>query len=62
MEKAFLFSIILTAFAFLFVGSVKGLVTSKHPVYSAFETLVIGALASSAAFLVGYFLKGIFSL
>src|SRR3972149_2585967 len=46
-DKAFLFSIILTAFAFLFVGSVKGLITGKHPIYSAFETLMIGVIASS---------------
>ena len=59
LENAFLFSVILTALAFLFVGSVKGIVTGKHPLHSAFETLLIGAIASSLAFLVGYLLRGL---
>ena len=59
LKNAFLFSIILTALAFLFVGSVKGIVTGKHPIQSALETLFIGAIASSLAFLVGYILKNV---
>ncbi len=59
VKNAFLFSIILTALAFLFIGSVKGIVTGKRRVYSAFETLLIGTAASSIAFLVGYFLKSV---
>ncbi|MEK6855682.1 MAG: VIT1/CCC1 transporter family protein [Nanoarchaeota archaeon] len=55
----FLYAMILTAFAFLFVGAVKGEVVRKHPIRSAIETLVIGGIAASLAFAVGYLLRGI---
>lgn len=57
IKNAFLFSSILTGFSFLFVGGVKGIVTGKRKIYSAIETLVIGALASLIAFSTGYLLK-----
>ena len=52
-------SIVLTAIAFIGVGAVKGRVTGKHKVYSAFETLMIGTVASAIAYFVGVFLQGI---
>lgn len=59
LKDAFLFSAILTGISFLIVGSVKGIVTGKHKVYSALETLLIGGVASIIAFVVGYFLRGL---
>jgi len=55
----FRISIALTAIAFFIIGLLKGEIVKKHPIKSAFETLIIGAIAASLAFIVGYFLKGI---
>jgi VIT1/CCC1 family predicted Fe2+/Mn2+ transporter len=52
-------SFVLTGIAFLIVGYVKGEVVRKHPIRSAIETLIIGAIAAGLAFLVGYLLKGL---
>ena len=54
-----IYSIIFTALAFLLVGGIKGTIVKKHPVQAALETLVIGGIAASLAFVVGYFLKTI---
>lgn len=51
-------SILFTALAFLFVGGVKGRIVKKHPLRSALETLLIGGIAASLAFIVGYLLRG----
>jgi VIT1/CCC1 family predicted Fe2+/Mn2+ transporter len=59
IDKAFLYSAILTGFSFLIIGSVKGIVTGKHKIYSAFETFFIGGIASVIAFVVGHFLRGL---
>ncbi len=55
----FTLSIILTGLAFFIVGLFKGEIVKKHPLWSAFETLVIGGIAAILAFLVGYALKNI---
>src|SRR3989344_314048 len=55
----FLYSVILTAIAFLAVGAVKGEVVGKHRLKSALETLLIGGIAAFIAFSVGYLLRGI---
>jgi len=52
-------SITLTALAFASIGAAKGLVTKQSKIRSALETLVIGGIAASIAFLVGHFLRGI---
>jgi VIT1/CCC1 family predicted Fe2+/Mn2+ transporter len=59
LEHAFLYSIILTGIAFLFVGFVKGNVTGKRRVYSALETFIIGGIASLIAYFVGHFLRNL---
>lgn len=56
-SNAFIYSIILTAIAFLTVGAIKGLITKRHPLYSSILTLVIGSLAAAIAFIVGYLLR-----
>jgi len=58
-ESQFIYSGILTALAFLIVGGVRGSMTEKHPVRTALETLVIGIIAASLAFIVGYLLRGL---
>ena len=55
----FLFSFVLTAIALATVGAVKGLVVRKHWIKSALETLIIGGVAATLAFLVGYFLRSL---
>lgn len=59
LKDAFLYSSFLTGVAFLFVGFIKGRVTGKHKIYSAFETFLIGGIASVIAYLVGYFLRNL---
>jgi VIT1/CCC1 family predicted Fe2+/Mn2+ transporter len=54
---AFTYSIIFTAAAFLLIGSVKGRVVQKPMLRSAASTLLVGGLAASVAFLVGYLLN-----
>ncbi len=59
LKNAFLFSAILTGMAFLFVGGVKGFVTKKSLIMSALQTLFVGAIASTIAFFIGYFLRNL---
>ncbi len=58
-ENKFLYSIILTAVAFMVVGAVKGEVVGKHPFKASMETLLIGGVAAVIAFLVGWGLRGL---
>ncbi|GAB2279949.1 Vacuolar iron transporter 1 [Dionaea muscipula] len=50
VQKAVVVSIIVTLLALLIFGYVKGRFTGNKPFRSAFETALIGALASAAAF------------
>lgn len=54
---AFTYSIIFTAAAFFLIGSVKGRVVQKPVLRSALSTLLVGGLAASVAFVVGYLLN-----
>ena len=58
-SNKFLYSIILTAIAFITVGAVKGKIVEKSRLKSAIETLLVGGIAAIIAFLVGFFLKSI---
>ena len=55
----FLYSAILAAIAFLAVGAIKGTVVKKNKFYSSLETLIIGGIAASLAYGVGYLLRGL---
>ena len=55
----FTLAIILTGISLLIVGSIKGKVVGKHFLKSAIETLIIGSIAASIAFIVGYLIKSI---
>ncbi|KAL0925714.1 hypothetical protein M5K25_004081 [Dendrobium thyrsiflorum] len=49
-QKAMLISVVVTIVALLFFGFIKGHFTGNRPLYSAFQTAFIGAVASAAAF------------
>jgi VIT1/CCC1 family predicted Fe2+/Mn2+ transporter len=52
LHTALLVSVIVTLFALLVFGYVKGRFTVKRPFRSAWQTVVVGGLAASAAFLL----------
>lgn len=54
---AFTYSVIFTAAAFFLIGSVKGRVVRKPLLRSGLNTLLIGGIAASVAFTVGYLLN-----
>lgn len=58
-KNKFIYSAILTALAFLAIGSIKGKVTKKEKLNSAIETLAIGGLAALIAFFVGFLVKSL---
>jgi len=58
-SNKFLYSTILTALAFIFVGTVKGAMVRGNKVKSAIETLIIGGIAAGIAYIIGYLLKAI---
>ena len=61
IENQFTYSFVLTGFALLIVGALKGEIVGKHPGKSAVETLIIGGIAAALAFGVGYFVKSLLS-
>jgi VIT1/CCC1 family predicted Fe2+/Mn2+ transporter len=52
-------TIILTAIALFMLGSAKYKITGKNWFRSGIETLIIGGIAASAAYIVGYLLAGL---
>ena len=52
IRSALIVSVIVTLFALLVFGYVKGRFTVKTPIRSAWQTVVVGGLAASAAFLL----------
>lgn len=58
-EVVYPLSIIMTFFAFFFIGSAKVYVTKKNRLTSGLETLLVGGAAAIIAYLVGYLLKGL---
>lgn len=59
IKNQFVYSIILTAFALIFIGWFKGEVTGKHKLYSSLQTLIIGGIAAFVAFVVGFFVRSL---
>jgi len=57
----FILSIIFTGVALTIVGWVKGTIVEKNSIDSALETLIIGGIAASLAFMVGFLLRGLVS-
>jgi VIT1/CCC1 family predicted Fe2+/Mn2+ transporter len=54
---AFVYSIVFTAIAFYLVGTIRGKVVKKSLIRTGFNTLAIGGIAASVAYLVGYLLS-----
>ena len=52
VTTALLVSVLVTLLALLVFGSIKGLFTTGKPVRSADQTVIVGGLAASAAFLI----------
>lgn len=50
VQKAVVTSVIVTLLALLIFGYAKGHFTGNKPIRSAFQTALIGAIASAAAF------------
>ena len=58
-SNQFVYSMILTAIAFIIVGAFKGEIVRKHPARAALETLIIGGVAAALAYAVGFLLRGL---
>src|SRR3989338_3904048 len=52
-------TLIATGLALLLVGSLRGLVARKHFLRTAFETVVVGAIAATIAYGVGAFIQSL---
>lgn len=55
----FLVSCILTALAFVFIGFVRGKITKQNPLWASLETLFVGGVAATVAYVVGAALHGL---
>jgi VIT1/CCC1 family predicted Fe2+/Mn2+ transporter len=51
---AFVYSIVSTAIAFYLIGAIRGTVVKRSWIRTGFNTLTIGGIAASVAYLVGY--------
>lgn len=56
-SDAFTYSVVLTGAAFFLIGVVKGKIVQKPLIRSGINTLLIGGIAASVAFVVGYLLN-----
>lgn len=56
-SDAFTYSVVLTGAAFFLIGGVKGRIVQKSLIRSGINTLLIGGIAASVAFVVGYLLN-----
>jgi VIT1/CCC1 family predicted Fe2+/Mn2+ transporter len=57
IQHAFLYSIIFTAMSFFSIGVIKGKVVDKSVLMSGLNTLGIGGIAASLAYIVGHLLS-----
>jgi len=56
-SDAFVYSIVFTAIAFFLIGTIRGKVVKRSLIRTGFNTLAIGGIAASVAYLVGYLLS-----
>ena len=59
IERPFLVSSVLTGAAFFFVGAMKSRYVRQHWLLAGLETMLIGGLAASFAYILGVALKGL---
>ena len=59
-SEAFYLSVCFTAVAFFLVGMIKGKIVKTSKIRSGTYTLIIGGIAASLAYIVGYALKSLF--
>lgn len=57
--QTFLISSIATAVAFVFIGTMKAIVMGESRLSAGVETLLIGGIAATIAYTVGYLLKSL---
>ena len=57
----FIYSIFFTVLALGFVGWFKGKITEKNRITSSIQTIIIGGIAASLAFLIGFLIKNLIS-
>jgi VIT1/CCC1 family predicted Fe2+/Mn2+ transporter len=58
ISDAFVYSIIFTAIAFFLIGTIRGRVVKRSLIRTGFNTLTIGGIAASVAYIVGYVISG----
>ncbi|KAH7421325.1 hypothetical protein KP509_13G051000 [Ceratopteris richardii] len=58
MHTALMVSMVVTLFALLLFGYIKGVINGTRAILSAFHTTTIGALASGAAFAIAKYIQG----
>ncbi len=60
-SSQFFYSALLTIIAFGIVGWFKGVITGKSRIFSSLQTILIGGVAATISFFIGYFIKNIVS-
>ncbi|HEU4447955.1 MAG TPA: VIT1/CCC1 transporter family protein [Nitrososphaeraceae archaeon] len=55
-EHAFIYSVIFTGISFFIIGIVRGKIVNKSPLRTGINTLAVGGIAASVAYIVGYLL------
>lgn len=56
-DHSFLYSAVLTSFAFLSVGYIRGKLVEENTIRASLETLAVGGIAATVAYSVGALLK-----
>jgi VIT1/CCC1 family predicted Fe2+/Mn2+ transporter len=55
-EHAFLYSVVFTGISFFLIGIVRGKIVNKSLLRTGINTLTVGGIAASVAYVVGYLL------
>jgi VIT1/CCC1 family predicted Fe2+/Mn2+ transporter len=55
-EHAFIYSVVFTGISFFIIGIVRGKIVNRSPLRTGINTLAVGGIAASVAYIVGYLL------